>query len=291
MTTKYNPTYTLTLGTEDGLGDIVINYPLTLIFNVDRTTSGATGVAQLQIYNLSYNHRKRIFQDVFTSMGPQFYKPVNLQAGYGGSLSTVFKGNYRSAYTVREGVNDVTYIDCFDGAYDTINIKTYTSLAKGTSNVDILKRLANDFPHLNTGTIEAELPTSARPVVLEGNTWDLMRSYSNNQAFIDCETINILGAKYALKGSVPLLNAGSGLLSTPRREGGFVMVRTLFEPALVLGQIVQLQSVVQPVYDGQYKVASIRHNGIISGAVNGRRITEVGLVRPTVAEQGFTVVQ
>lgn len=290
---KFGRIFKLTIGTNDGLGDIIIQPPLTIFFNAVRRSSGSTGDMQLQVYNLSYSNRKRIFQDIYQTGGLPNYKKIKLEAGYAGNLSAIFQGNYTYAATVREGTNLVTYITSQDGGWDTANVKTFTTLKGGTLTTDTMKQLAGDFKNIKLGQIVQQSPQSTgRPVVLEGNTWDLIRKYTgpNDQVFIDLEVLNVLGNKYALKGSVPLINASSGLLSTPRREGAIVLVTMLLEPALILGQIINLQSSVQPEYSGQYKVNEIRHTGSISEAVNGKCVTTLSLVRPDQANQGYSVI-
>ena len=287
---KWLRKYKLTIGTTDGSGDIVVTPPLTIVFDAVRQSSGSFSTLNLQIFNLSYNNRKRIFQDIYQTNGPLNYKPIKLEAGYGDNLSTIYKGNYFSASSVREGSNIVTYVNGFDGGWDGMNIKTYTTLTGGMLTTDILKRLAGDFQHLTLGKIAPSKETALRPVVLEGNTWDLMRKYSKDQVFIDKEVINVHGPQYALAGSVPLLKSQSGLLSTPRREGAQITVTLLLAPDLVLGEIVNLQSTVQPEYNGQYKIVSVRHTGTISEAVNGKCITTLLLQRPDASTGGFQTV-
>ena len=287
---KFERTYKLTIGTNDGLGDIIIEPPLTIIFEAVRNSSGAAATLQLAIYNLAYSTRRRIFQDGYVSFD---YKPIKLEAGYGGNLSTIFQGNYTNASSVREGDNIVTHITSMDGGWDTINVKTYTTLAAGANAKDITTRLAGDFQHVKLGKISTiqEQQSFGRGLVLEGNTWDLIRTYTNNSAFIDLETFNSLAPNDAIQGAIPLIDASSGLLSTPRREGGLVNLTTLLEPGLVLGQILQVNSSVQPEFNGQYKVQSIKHTGTISEAVNGRVTTQLALWKPTGNNQNFTIIK
>ena len=80
-------------------------------------------------------------------------------------------------------------------------------------------------------------------------------------------------------------------INTPRREGGLVNLTTLLEPGLVLGQILQVNSSVQPEFNGQYKVQSIKHTGTISEAVNGRVTTQLALWKPTGNNQNFTIIK
>ena len=69
-----------------------------------------------------------------------------------------------------------------DGGWDTINVKTYTTLAAGANAKDITTRLAGDFQHVKLGKISTiqEQQSFGRGLVLEGNTWDLIRTYTNN---------------------------------------------------------------------------------------------------------------
>ena len=72
-------------------------------------------------------------------------------------------------------------------------------------------------------------------------------------------------------GGIYVINDATGILETPRRGLGILTLRTLLETGVqFIGQMVQIQSTVMPIYNGIYRVVSVQHRGMISGAVCGK---------------------
>lgn len=272
--------------TSGGSNSVVITMPTTIVFNVDRSVSSNVNTCSIQIYNLPKNIREQIFHDSNSTLN---YKKVVLEIGYD-SLSLVFQGNINRAYSARNGPDIITYIHSFDGGFDTINTKTSVTLDGADTN-KIQKTLINEFTHLTEGVIGVATEDINRPVVLEGNTWELLKTYTNSQCFVDAEKVHILGDNQVFEGSVPVIDSSSSILQTPQREAAYVTVITLLEPGFVLGQIVKLSSVIQSEYDGQYKIIGISHNGTISGAIGGACQSVVNLINQAKFSKGFVMVK
>lgn len=274
---------------------LIIESPLTIRFNITRGGNSRPHM-DLQIYNLNESSREAIRHDRFSSRKLQ---KIVLEAGYD-NLSVVFRGDIFSASSTRENeTNIVTYIDARDGGFDISNTKTYQTIQKNTTYKDVFMALIAQFPTLKPGSIGSIDGTALRPVVLVGNTWQLANKVCNGNCFVDLGEIHVLKSGEAIvrkdlqtKGpaSVPIIGPETGLLGTPQREDAFISVKTLFEPTIIIGEIVQLKSQVMPFYDGQYKVIGINHNGIISGAINGTCYTTFSLVKSDQLNGGFKAV-
>ena len=52
----------------------------------------------------------------------------------------------------------------------------------------------------------------------------------------------------------------------------------LFEPKLQVGDIVRLKSTTMSNFDGDYRINSLHHKGVISDVVGDQAITTVGTV-------------
>lgn len=261
---KFQRNYRLTVQADDG-ELITIESPLTLNFSIERSTMSSINSAQMTVLNLSKKVRSRIFQDRF---GNVQYKRVVLQAGYGKQLSTVFIGNIFQANSFRNGNDIVTFIDARDGGFDTTGSITSRTVEGGTVKETVSSLIA-EFDNVTEGkigTIEGEFK---KPVVLDGNTFELIKKYTKGRAFIDLEELNVLGDNEVIEGDVPLLTSANGLLSTPRREDAYLTVETIFEPRIVMGQLLGIKSDIASEFDGQYKVIGVKHQGVISGAVGG----------------------
>lgn len=281
---KFGRNYRLTIEVEDGEA-VVIEPPITVQFNVVRNTMASLNHMQLSIYNLSEETQSKIFKDRFNIS--QKVRIV-FQAGYD-SLSTVFIGTMFQASSSRAGTDIITNIDARDGGFDTSGTLTNTTIEGGTLK-DVIRALAGDFQDITVAEIGGEDKEFRRPVVLVGNTYGLIRQYTNNSAFVDLEELKVLDDGEATIGVVPLINSETGLLETPRREDAYLTITTLFEPRIAMGQILEIESSVNKAYDGQYKVIGVTHSGTISGAVGGECTSEFNLLVGSQLFGGFKVV-
>lgn len=264
MMSKFNRKYRLTIDMGDG-ESLIILPPLTVNFTVNRSTASSVNDMQISIHNLSKSVRDRIFADRFTK---NLYRGIIFEGGYT-ELSTLFKGNIFTAFSTREGADIVTHITAVDGGFDMYNSRTSTTLAAGLSKKEIIDGLIAGFEKVtkgNTGDLEGVF---SRPVVLDGNTFGLIKKYTDDKVFIDLEKVNILGNNEVLEGFVPLLTSDSGLLGTPQRHDAFLTINTLFEPGVIMGQVLGVQSDIQSIFDGQYKVLGVKHSGTISESIGG----------------------
>lgn len=274
---KFGRRYRITIQVTDATA-IVLESPkpdgsgLTIQFNIHRSVSATLNAMTLQILNLSQERRNLIFQDRFDT---RRFKII-VEMGYE-SLSTVFIGDIYEANSTREGTNIITTIDARDGNFDTNQSVINTTLAAGTTLNQTLQFLVGQFPNLKIGKITNATPGMQdifeRPVVLEGNVYELIKQYANQQLtqpHIDLGIINILGLNEVIvNNNITLIDASTGLLQTPRRDQSFLTVTTLLEPRVIIGQVIQLESKIMTQYNGLYKILGVTHKGIISPAVNG----------------------
>lgn len=117
----------------------------------------------------------------------------------------------------------------------------------------------------------------ARGNSYSGNGPELLKELTGGSFFIDNGKANILGESEVLDTPIRVIDSSNGLISTPVRETTYINFDMIFEPQLLLGQRVQLNSRTQKNFNGLYKVVSIHHKGTISEAVGGPAVTSVGL--------------
>lgn len=261
---KFGRSYRVVIDPKDGGDPIIIAMPITVQFWVKRNTMSSLNYMSLDIYNLSPNLRDRIFQDRYVVRD----RTVTLEGGYD-SLSLMFKGIIFEANSARDGTNIITRIEARDGNFDVSSTKTFQTIERGKSVKDVLEFLTGQFPTLERGAIGSYDDTLNRPVVLNGNTYDLLKKYSAGDVHVDNNKVFILKKNEVIEGEIPVINIDTGILETPRRDDGFLNVTTLFEPRVTIDQIIDLQSAIMPIYNGQYKVLGVMHQGIISEAVGG----------------------
>lgn len=253
-----------------------IKFPLTLEFAVSRSTSSNLNRGIFKIYNLSEKNRNLIFQDRFSIKNINGNRRrITLQAGYK-NLSTIFIGDILEAHSFREGANIITSINAIDGGFASYNNYINETLEKNLSFKDIFLRLGQSLglSFNKVGDIEG---ASKRGVALNGNTFSLMKEKYRDSFFIDLDKVNHLNLNEVIKGDLTLLESSSGLLGTPQRQGSILIAKMLFEPRILIGQLVEIESQINKFYNGQFKVVGLNHDGIISGAVNGQCTTTLQL--------------
>lgn len=274
MTQKFGRTFRLTIDPRDGLPAIVVTLPFSVQFTMKRDVAASLNNLTIDVYNLSEENRRRIFQDrwdlgeVSVNGQLQGRRVIKFEIGYA-TLYKVYEGFIQAASSAREGVDIITRLEALSGEFDLAASQTFLTLAAGVTQADVLKTLVGQLPTLQLGKIGSWPTVFNRPVVLNGSTWDLIKLYSDQKAFIDNGSVYILQDNEALKIEIPTIDVSTGLLETPRREQSGLVLTTLLEANLQIGQLVNVVSTIEPVYNGQYKVMGLQHAGIISGAVSG----------------------
>jgi hypothetical protein len=273
MTIKFNRQFNLKV--ETNTNEILeIKTPFTIEFSCKRNVLASANTGNFKVYNLAERTRSLIYKDKFDVLN---IKGLEFRAGYDTDAPIIFRGNVQHCFSYRNGVNVITEIECYDGGNAITNSFTNFSIESGESNGQIIQRLVNDLSGVqgsNIGNIEGQ---TKRGKVLFGNTAMILTRETNNSFFIDNEVANVLAEDEVIEGDIPVITAESGLLEAPRRSDTQLNFKILFEPALLVGQIVELRSQVNNYFNGQYKVEGIEHTGTISEAVGGACETMVSL--------------
>lgn len=269
---KLNRIYRLTIQSVDDYDNpieqaIVIKDPLTLKFSVDRSVFAEINGANIEIYNLSFDTYRQLFYDYYNVRK----RTLILEAGYETTgYSIIFIGDVWSCYTSRNGTDVVTKIECLVG-WKALSVQTDATLADISRN-QILRYAANDMA-LDIQIYSGEDKKFNRSVSIAGNSYKTIQKYSDDSAFIDNNVIKVLNTNDAFEGDVILINDESGLLGVPEHEDALLTVKIMFEPRIMVGQVIEIQSRIAPMFNGQYKVFGIKHEGTISGSVSASAST------------------
>ena len=262
--------YKLTITYNDNT--IIIESTLTCHFNIIRNTFAQSNTATFKIINLNPSTRSLIFQDRFAT---DKIKTIKFEAGYNGKLALLFKGYIQEAYSQRTGTETETNIQAWD--IGTADSYFSTTFAEGTTFKEAYKNVVGTHKDLTLGAIGNFEGTFKTPTTLEGNPLTVLNEITGQHTFIDNGIVNSLNNNEALDYGVPVIQAESGLLGTPQRRGGEVIAESIFNPDLVVGQLVEIQSSTASEFSSTYKVCGITHTGVISGAVCGTRKTTLNL--------------
>lgn len=268
---KFGLNYELNVSIDTG-GVLNIKPPFTIEFDVTRNTLSSVNHCQIRIYNLNELNRNRLRFNIY-NYGT--YRGINLKAGYGSNLVDVFIGNISQAWSVREGTNFVTQIECYDGGFAFVNGQTNRQFGAFTPQSTILAALMQDLPNVSLGAIGSYLGASPRSVSYSGNSSQILGELTGGGFFIDNQKSFVLkdSEYYNAPGGVHVIDASSGLLGTPVLEQNVVRFDMLFEPQLKAGAAVFLKSITNDNVSGIYKVTGVKHKGTISDAVASSVVT------------------
>lgn len=256
-------------------GDFIeVEPPFTIDFSIARNILGSANTSRIFVYNLSESNRSRIRHDEF-NFG--VLQAIELQAGYGNNLATIFKGNIQMARSYREGVGFLTEIESYDGGFAFVNGLVNQSFPANTPNDTVIRTLFNYLPGVSPGVIGDIDGSIRRGNAYSGNTAEILNQLTGGGFFIDNGKANYLNDNECIAGETFTIDSSSGLLGTPQRSQTFLHLDMIFEPRLSIGQKVHLDSSTGANYNGDYRVISLEHRGMISAAVCGEVITKVGL--------------
>lgn len=278
---KFGRNYKIDIETELGT-TLEVTLPFTIEFDIIRTTLSSANICQVRLYNLAQVKRSQIAFNVFNQSK---YRPILLKAGYGTNLTTIFSGNMSQAWSVREGVNFITQIECFDGGFAFVNGKIEISFPAGTPLQIVIRTLMEKLSDygISLGAVGTFPGVLSKGNTYNGNIAQILFELTGGAFFIDNETAYALPSNEYATGlgsgiqsqPVVIINTDTGLLNTPVLEQSIIRFDMLFEPSLNVGRLANLISLTNPLLNGLYIVTSVKHRGIISESVAGSLITTV----------------
>lgn len=288
---KLGRNYSLLVSLPNG-SQLTVAPPFTMEFDITRNTLSSANVCQIRLYNLGANTRNLLRFD-WTSI--RVFSFIQLLAGYGSNLSVIFTGNITQASSVRDGVNFITTIECFDGGYAFVNASLTGNQGQfpaGTPYQTVYETLISYLPHVSLGAISPNYVQdsggapylTSRANSYTGNPASILAEISNGGFFIDNGKAYVLGNNYVLQNAFNQIDASSGLIGTPTREQYKINADMIFEPRVQVGQQVSLVTTTADLIgptntaqsiNGNYKVVGVKHRGIISPVVSGDAITSV----------------
>jgi hypothetical protein len=278
MMKKFLRSYELSIQGNDR-NFLTLKPPFTVSFDIIRNVLTSANTFNFRVYNLSENHR-RLLQKNVTDFGNNRF--VYFRAGYGENLSLIFSGNITQGFSVREGTNFITSIDAFDGGFAFITAMTNLSFPAGTERKDIIKAVVATLPNVSIGAVgNAVTGAIPRGNSYKGASTEILAELTGNGFFIDNGKAYVLADNECLEpNGIVVIDPSVGLLNTPERDETNMRFDMIFEPKLQIGQKVSLKSVTEKYLNGDYKVISLHHRGLISEATCGEAVTTVGLMAP-----------
>lgn len=278
---KFGRTYKMTVFGQYTPSAWQIAFPTTLVFDVQRNTFASANIGAFTLYNLSESMRRDIYFDRYAT--PKL--KMRLQAGYVGQnpLPTIFQGDIRQAWTQRQGTDWLTHIEAFDGG-----LALYSAMAENfalpngyTMQAAAAGLIAKMKPFgVSQGILSKILTPNSRNIVFTGTAWDSLKKIvpGDGQLFVDNGVAHILNPEdYIATATIPIINAETGLIGTPRKIGNITTCTTIFDPQYIVGQLARLDSKETWMNAKELKVVGLHHFGKISGAEGGDLLTDLSL--------------
>lgn len=243
MTALFDRAWRVQVGSLDVSG-------LGLRFRAQRSLAARAGTLDLEIRNLSAEHRREILG------ARRFHTFVEVIAGYRGSESLVFRGDLRKAVPSREGPDWIVKVAAGDGEHALRTARVARTFAAGTTLETVVRHLAevmgvgvgNALTALRGASLGALGEALPEGVVLHGSAAaELTRlcDAAGKTWSVQDGNLQVLALGGHLARSAILLGPDSGLLGTPEVVSRRVInVQALMQPGLVPGQQVVVQSSV-----------------------------------------------
>ena len=287
MMEKFGRIYDMRISTPNG-DNIAISLPWSLDVDITRSSTPTANVGQFKLYNLPEHIRNKIRFDISSISERQ---EVALKAGYKSihknlnDLPLIFRGSIKYAFSERQGVDWITTIECYDGGFAIANSKINASFIAGEKFTSNVEKVLATFGSVKIGHISKKLIPPDKKIMrghpVDAKTFDYLNENFSNNWFIDNGIVNILGDEEAFVGIYKKINVDTGLLSTPIREETNISFNMIFEPRLLIGQAIDLESVTDPAFNGTYKLITIKHRGTISPVVSGELVTSCRVFKGT----------
>lgn len=276
---KFNREYQLTV--DGDIGPHVFTLPTTIQFDITFTLSSTINQATFSITNPSRSSQKDLILD--RVYGYVKNRKVVFRAGYvDQEIPVVFRGNVMEAYSERQGSEVITRISAVDGGFGVKNGFVSITRPKEWNFVDIVQSIIKTMPDIAVGTITPHTIPHTRGIMINGNPWDQLQRMADavgGVAFINKGVANLLSKKGTLvnSGGQLVIEPQTGLLNIPHLQQYMAIAQMLFEPRFDVGNVAQLNSILNPEVNGPYKITGFHHYGTISGVVSGDAMTDFTL--------------
>jgi len=255
VTTQYLRQFSLIVATAAGNGLELGSLRCT--FNIRRGDIQTPNTCDARIYNLSTNTANLIASPEFTQL--------QVKVGYGATsnLALIFAGSLKQVRLGREDQKN-SYVDLTaadgDQAYNfsslalTLAAGTATPLTQVQAFIAAMAKQALGSPTGKPGgqTVSAgyipALSTNAPPRgrTFFGGAKDELRDFANNNdckwSIQDGKLCLIPNTGYIVGADPVLITPATGLIGVPEQTQNGLGIRTLLNPALKIGQRIQLQS-------------------------------------------------
>lgn len=254
---------------------VEIKNPFTVTFDIKKNNFTGPNMLTLKVFNLGQETRESIRKDQLFHIDKR--QDIIFNAGMNGNAPMIFNGTVLSCTTGKEGNNIVTNIVATDHAESRASVSK-RSYKAGTPYSVIVDELITDLAINGVGKgYVATIPgVTKRGYSIFKKTTEALAEITKGQFFIENRVANVVRRGGSIPANTRKITADQ-IIGSPSSQNSQIFLETLFFPAVVMGQMLEIESRVNPQYNGVAKVFMINHKGTISGGVRTSVTTQVGL--------------
>jgi len=223
-------------------------------FNIVKTASGSANKGKVSAYNLAEDSRS--FIEKSTDL-------MQFKAGYQNNLSLLFIGNVKKVTHTRSGPDIVTTLECGDGEKQITESTIELSLGPGAKVSQVITA-AKDALGVAAGVIKG-LPDTAfqNGFSFSGPVAELLDKMAKKAGLVwsvQNNALQIFPESDNTGETAVLLNDETGLIGVPNKTDEGFVCRSLLNPELAPGRLVQIESKMLTI-KGTFKIDKVEHTG------------------------------
>lgn len=240
---------------------------LRVIAKVEKSLVGYPNLANIKVYNLSENSRKKIEQEGLK---------IQLFAGYlDVGVPLLFDGDIINVIHTKIGVDWISEIFAADGIKVLSTATVNKTLAAGSTTGQVYDELVKQMDGITKGITEglqsclSGKRSLLRALQLSGNVKDWLDKISLDCGFeysVNDGVIETTPTGLPLSDVPPkIINQGSGMIGSPERTEVGVNVKHFLLPDLKLGRTIRIESITEKINIGNLffrKIPKIKNEGI-----------------------------
>lgn len=238
----------------DGKGLSIKNLRMT--FNITKSSDETPNTALIEVYNLSPEHQNLVIEE---------WADIQLLAGYKGHERLIYSGQIRTAVPKINGADRVLTIQSGDGDREIYRGFINKTLESGATADDVVNECQKSMFDVKASHKDSLSTQYSRGRVLSGRAADILteqcRSDDAQWSVQDGEVV-LLKGNNVVPNAAWLISQETGMIGSPEPTTIGVKVRTLLNPAYMIGGLAKIDSLV---FSGGVRIEKINHRGDTHG--------------------------
>lgn len=247
--TQFGRSCELIVGSE-GLGLSIRNLRMT--FDIVKSSDDKSNTAKIEVYNLSPEHQSQIIKE---------WNDIKLMAGYKGNERLIFQGQIRTAIPRVSGTDRIVTIECGDGDREILKGFINRTLEAGSTADDVVNECQKAMFDVKASYKDNLLKMYSRGRVLSGRASDILTEQCKSddaQWSIQDGQLVLLKGGNVIPNAAWLISQDTGMLGSPEPTTDGVKVKTLLNPAYMIGGVAKVDSLI---FGGAIRIEKLIHRG------------------------------